>query len=152
MRPLVLSIVCLAAACENDAAPQITPDKKPEATPPRLEFLWRADGFSAPEGVALAPDGAYFISNVGGEETDGDGYISKLGADGAIAAERFIDALDGPKGMTVNDGFLYVADNVRVRTFDAATGGAGTRGSRRRTSAWRTFSRDRAWRTGRAAG
>ena len=122
MRPLVLSIVCLAAACENDAAPQITPDKKPEATPPRLEFLWRADGFSAPEGVAAAPGGGYFISNVGGEETNGDGYISKIGDDGSVLAERFIDGLDGPKGMAVHEGILLVADQTIVRFYDASTG------------------------------
>lgn len=137
MRAALLILISLAAACGREPVPSrnspapISSDVMAVAEPqtvnavPSLTKLWSVDGFSAPEGVALAPDGAYFISNVGGEETDGDGYISKLGADGAIAAERFIDALDGPKGMTVNDGFLYVADNVRVRTFDAATGGAG---------------------------
>lgn len=92
---------------------------------PDLTPLWSVSGFFGPEGVALAPDGAYFISNVGGEETDGDGYISKIATDGAVIAERFVDGLDGPKGMIVHNGFLYVADINKVRIFDAANGAAG---------------------------
>lgn len=92
---------------------------------PTLERLWLAEGFSAPEGVAMAPDGAYFISNVGGEEIDGDGYVSRLGADGKVLVERFIDGIDGPKGMAVHHGYLYVADNMRVRVFDATSGAPG---------------------------
>jgi len=113
-----------ADAASPPAAEAQTPPAQLQSTP-ALEVLWLAEGFSAPEGVAMAPDGAYFISNVGGEETDGDGYVTKLGADGKVIAERFIDSIDGPKGMAVHDGFLYVADNTRVRTFDAATGAAG---------------------------
>ena len=134
MRLLLIAAGLAAAACSREpsapaasAAPDATPPSAPEAaaqTRPVLEPLWIAEGFSAPEGVARTPDGAYFISNVGGEEIDGDGYVSILGTDGTLISERFIDALDGPKGMAVHEGVLYVADNTRVRAFDAATGEA----------------------------
>lgn len=137
MRAALLVLISLAAACgreqvsesksANPASSEVAVVTKIEAanSSPSLAQLWSAPGFFAPEGVALAPDGAYFISNVGGEETDGDGYISKIAPNGAFIAERFIDGLDGPKGMAVHDGFLYVADNVVVRIFDAQTGAPG---------------------------
>jgi hypothetical protein len=93
---------------------------------PALEQVWRAEGFSNPEGVAEAPDGALFISNVGGEgdARDGDGFISRVSMSGEILELKFIEGLDGPKGMAVHDGHLYVADIDIVRIFDAATGAA----------------------------
>lgn len=136
MRRAILIAVIAAAACskqaaETPSAPAAEAETAPAAEAPiqtahpTLEQLWVAKGFDSPEGVALSPDGAYFISNVGGEETDGDGFISKLGADGTLAVAHFIDGLDGPKGMAVYDGFLYVTDVVRVRTYDAVSGEAG---------------------------
>lgn len=131
--PHVLALVAVGCSNQSPQAPVAPPEEKAEIAisapadeaPPALERLWLAKGFSSPEGVAPAPDGAYFISNVGGEDIDGDGYVSKLGPDGTVTAARFIDGLDGPKGMAVSNGVLYVTDIVRVRTFDAATGAAG---------------------------
>ncbi len=110
-----------AAGAESVAAAPTAP-----AARPRLEPLWIAKGFKEPEGVALSPDGAYFISNVAGEgeAKDGAGWISKLSPSGAIVAEKFIGGLDAPKGMAVLDGVLYVADIDRIRSFDATTGAA----------------------------
>lgn len=94
------------------------------ASTPALEQLWIQTGFEAPEGAALAPDGGYFISNVAGEgsEKDGNGFISKLAADGTIEALRWAEGLDAPKGMAVSENVLYVADIDRVVSLDATTG------------------------------
>ena len=91
---------------------------------PRLEQAWVAEGFEAPEGAALAPDGNYFISSVRGETTDkdGDGYVSKVSPTGEMLERYFAAKLNGPKGMAVKDGVLYVADIDQVVTFDANTG------------------------------
>ena len=93
---------------------------------PALEQVWRADGLCSPEGVAAAPDGALFISNVCGEgdARDGDGFIARLSTSGEILDLKFIEGLDAPKGMAVHDGHLYVADIDIVRIFDANTGEA----------------------------
>ena len=93
---------------------------------PALDQVWRAEGLCNPEGVAEAPDGALFISNVCGEgdARDGDGFISRLSKSGEILDLRFITGLDAPKGMAVRDGYLYVADIDIVRIFDALTGEA----------------------------
>jgi len=132
MRVSIIAITLLAAACSKAPAPENTAEaisEEPVASSsvPHLQPLWIATGFSEPEGVALSPDGAYFISNVGGEEVarDGAGWISKVAANGEIITERFIDGLNAPKGMAVSDGFLYVADIDEVRTFDAVSGEAG---------------------------
>ena len=114
--PVLLALVACAAS-EAPAA-----DPAPAA--PALEPLWIAKGFEDPEGIARAPDGTYFVSNVKGEGTarDGNGYVSKLSPDGALVTQRFAAGLNGPKGMTVKDGVLYVADIDEVVMFDASTG------------------------------
>ncbi len=133
--PLLCALL-LAACSENSDPSAVAAPADPEAVEngsltasegsPRLELMWRTAGFDAPEGVAMAPDGAYFISNIsGGEDAkDGEGWISKLAADGGVAAQKFIAGLDAPKGMAVLAGVLYVADIDQVRSFDAETGAA----------------------------
>jgi hypothetical protein len=93
---------------------------------PKLESAWLTPGFANPEGVAEAPDGALFISNVNGEggARDGNGFISRVSKSGDILTPKFIEGLDAPKGMAVHDGLLFVADIDIVRIFDAATGEA----------------------------
>lgn len=90
----------------------------------KLEPVWRVEGLSDPEGVAASADGALFISNVAGEgdERDGNGFISRLSKTGEILELKFIKGLDGPKGMAVHDGRLYVADIDIVRIYDATSG------------------------------
>ncbi len=95
--------------------------------PGSLELLWTASGFEQPEGAALAPDGGYFISNIGPGDSgakDGNGYISKLNADGSVANAKFAAGMDGPAGLAVHEGVLYAADRDGVAMFDAATGAA----------------------------
>ena len=109
-----------AAVAEEAAAEPATA----AAGAPRLEQLWVATGFEAPEGVALGPDGNYFISNVAGDGNtrSGKGFISKVGTDGAVLMQRWAEGLDGPKGMAVLGDTLYVADIGQVVTFDAHNG------------------------------
>ena len=66
----------------------------------------------------------YFVSNVDGSPAakDGNGFISRITPDGAIAQLKFIDGLDAPKGMAIRGDELWVADIDRVRAFDRTTG------------------------------
>jgi hypothetical protein len=74
-------------------------------------------GFSSPESVAVV-GGDVFVSNLGVKleptAKDGDGFISRLDRQGNIKALKWADKLDGPKGLIVVDGVLYVADIDRV--------------------------------------
>jgi len=72
----------------------------------------------------------YLVSNISGNptEADGDGFISRLNADGGLLELRWIDGaragvtLNAPKGMALQGGSLFVADIDCVRIFDRATG------------------------------
>ena len=123
------ALIALAACAAPEAPAEdieaaAPPAAETVAAVPALEQLWIAEGFEAPEGIALAPDGNYFVSNVRGEgsEKDGDGYVSKISPDGELIEKYFAAKLNGPKGMAVKDGVLYVADIDEVVTFDATTG------------------------------
>jgi hypothetical protein len=70
-------------------------------------------GFASPESV-VATGGDVFVSNLGLKleptAKDGDGFISRLDRQGNVRTLRWADKLDGPKGLIVVDGVLYVAD------------------------------------------
>ncbi|MEO0438818.1 MAG: hypothetical protein AAF098_18150 [Pseudomonadota bacterium] len=88
-----------------------------------LQQIWLLDGFSAPEGAALGPNGELFISNVagGGSEKDGEGWISLLSLAGKLIELRWLEGLDAPKGMVVKEGTLFVTDIDRVRRYRIET-------------------------------
>lgn len=126
------------AGCGGPSAPADAPDAveaaieeeaaaEPETAAsdaPRLEQLWVATGFEAPEGAALGPEGNYFISNVAGDGSTkaGLGFVSKVAPDGTVLMLRWAEGLDGPKGMTVLGDRLYVADIDQVAVFDVHNG------------------------------
>ncbi|KCZ57620.1 hypothetical protein [Hyphomonas chukchiensis] len=120
MRYLTLPAFALLAACATPTAEV--------AAVPTLEKLWVAENFAAPESVALAPDGNYLVSNVGmgeGGAKDGDGFISKISPDGQLIERYWGAKLNGPKGIVIADGKLYVSDIDAVMVFDVDKGGLG---------------------------
>lgn len=129
---ILCASLLLLAACGKAEAPKETPvadappvvEAEPDAVVPTLEKSWVAEGFASPEGVALANDGAYFISNVVGEgrDKDGQGWIARVAPNGEIIEERFAEGLDAPKGMALLDGELYVTDIDQIRVIDALSG------------------------------
>ena len=72
----------------------------------------------------------YFISSVNGdpEAADNNGFITKLDASGKIVNLKFIQGgtdgitLNAPKGMTLVEQTLYVADLDQLRAFDMVSG------------------------------
>lgn len=130
---IVLSVAALLLAACGQPKPEetaelaaVTEEAETDFAEARsLELVWMASGFEQPEGAALAPDGSYFISNIGPGDSgalDGNGYVSKLKADGSLETARFAEGLHAPTGMVVKDGVLYVADRDGVAMIDAATG------------------------------
>lgn len=119
MKTALFPALFLLAACAESPTQQT-----PAPTTPTLTKLWVTAGFNAPEGVAAAPQGGYFISNVAGDggERDAHGWISLISADGAMITERFIDGLNAPKGMVVLDNEIYIADIDRIVVHDASNG------------------------------
>jgi sugar lactone lactonase YvrE len=79
-----------------------------------------------PESVLF--DGAgkvLYVSNIDGQQPwakDGKGSIAKIGLDGKIIAAEWVTGLEGPKGMGLHNGKLYVADIDQVVVIDVAKG------------------------------
>jgi DNA-binding beta-propeller fold protein YncE len=105
---------CLFAVCLSVPALAAEPVK-----------VWETSGFANPESVLW--DGAkkvLYVSNLNGAppDKDGNGYISKLNAEGKVVVEKWVTGLDAPKGMAVFKGRLYVSDIDRLVVIDTATG------------------------------
>lgn len=88
-------------------------------------------GFSTPESVLWdAQQNVWFVSNINGNPSvkDGNGFISRLNANGSIDSLHFIDAgkngavLNAPKGLAIVGDTLWVADIDAARAFDRHTG------------------------------
>lgn len=83
------------------------------------------NGFAMPEGVTS--DGKrFFVSNQGQDffSKDGDGFISEISEDGKLIELKLLPqegVLNSPKGMTVVNNILYVADLDRVIGFNINT-------------------------------
>ena len=94
-------------------------------SPPRLDVVWTLDGFANPESVLPSADGRFlYVSNVAGEgdARDGNGFIARISPDGRMLEREWARGLDGPKGLGLHDGTLFVADITRLVALDAATG------------------------------
>ena len=83
------------------------------------------NGFSMPE--SITSDGKrFFVSNQGQDvfSKDGDGFISEISEDGKLISLKLLPvngALDAPKGMTVANNILFVADLDRIVGFDLSS-------------------------------
>jgi len=90
-------------------------------------------GFATPESMLHDPAGdVYLVSNINGAPSDQDdnGFISRIGPDGAVLMLKWIDGatepvtLHAPKGMAIKGDTLFLADIDVVRLFDRPTGTA----------------------------
>jgi hypothetical protein len=88
-------------------------------------------GFDRPESVLHdVRHDVYLVSNItnGPREEDNTGFISRVAPDGRILDLKWIAGgvggvtLNAPKGSTIADGVLYVADIDHLRRFDSRTG------------------------------
>lgn len=84
-----------------------------------------SEGLANPES-ALWSDACdcFYVSNVAGGATDadGNGYLSKISADGALLAARWVSGLDAPKGMAARDDRLWVSDITVLVEIDTVSG------------------------------
>ncbi len=115
-----------AAAAEAAPAEPVAP-----TPPPAPEPVVAYKDMAVPESVLYdEKDDCYLVSNINGDPGahDNNGFISKLGPDGAVIAMKWIEGgkgkikLDAPKGMGIVGDVLYVADIDTVRMFNRKTG------------------------------
>lgn len=122
-----------APAASDSAAPAPSASAAP-AEPPKPAApvaVAKYTGLSTPESVLYDADSdRYLVSNVNGkpDAKDNNGFISALSPDGTVTTLKWIEGgkdkvkLDGPKGLGIAKGVLYVADISAVRMFDLKTG------------------------------
>jgi sugar lactone lactonase YvrE len=121
LRHALIAAAALAAVSCAAAAGHGSPQRR----------LAVVDGLSAPEALIFDPrHDAYFVSNVNGEPgvKDGNGFISRIRADGTLDSLHFIQGgrggvtLNGPMGSRVRGDTLWVLDVDALRAFDPGTG------------------------------
>lgn len=97
----------------------------------RTERVKSVEGFSTPESVRYDETAdAWLVSNINGNPLgkDGNGFISRLAADGSVDSLHFIVGgrngvtLHAPKGMAIIGDTLFVADIDALRAFHRTTG------------------------------
>jgi hypothetical protein len=118
---LAMAVVALASGCSSSK-------KQPPAQPHRIAEI---DHLSSPEALSFDPaQNVYFISNVNGTPgvKDGNGFISRVTADGVMDSLHFIQGgrdsatLDAPMGSRVQGDTLWVLDVDKLRGFNTHTG------------------------------
>lgn len=130
---VLVILLMMAAACSpeqsvtpGEAAPERTEPAAPAEPPAAI-----TEGLQTPESVLHDEEqDVYFISNINGAplEADGNGFISRVTAEGMQVDLKWIDGesdaveLDAPKGMGIVGDELWVTDITRVRRFDRRTG------------------------------
>jgi hypothetical protein len=130
---LLIAALAVVACAKEDMTSENSTAMPPRARPAKATPLPTElkDGLQTPESVLYDPDqDLYFISNVNGDPTaaDGNGYISRVNASTRKGEMKWIEGgknnvtLNGPKGMAILGGDLYVADLTSVRKFDRRTG------------------------------
>jgi len=123
---LVFTILFLSACSDDAQPPQVTLEEKtPVNNTTALELIWETQGFNNPESVIYdVSSDVLFVSNVNGSpvEKDGNGYISKILPDGTMLRKHWVVGLNAPKGLTIFEGTLYVADIDTLVAIDIASG------------------------------
>jgi sugar lactone lactonase YvrE len=134
MAPLVAGWALALAACgtaDREAARADADTAAAAGTAGSLRRVAMTEGFDTPESVIHdAAQDVWFVSNINGSPTerDGNGYISRLHADGTVDSLRFIAGgrggvtLHAPKGMAIVGDTLWVSDIDALRAFDRRTG------------------------------
>ena len=109
-------IVATVALAQNPARSNV-----PEPT-----ALWTLSAdVNAPESAYYdATSNAIFVSSINGDvlAKDGNGYISRLAADGKVVNAKWATGLNAPKGLRSVGGTLWVTDIDEVVAIEIASG------------------------------
>lgn len=90
---------------------------------PAVEKLWMTEGLNVPESVLVYRNGKtnyLYVSQINGDPSavDGNGSIARLTMSGEIDEPNWVAGLNGPKGMGIFDGKLYVTDITDLVVID----------------------------------
>lgn len=87
-----------------------------------MTLLGKDKGFKTPEACHYdkAQDKT-FISNISGNKKNGEGFMSRLHADGKLDL-KWIEGMNAPKGLYVSGDVLWVSDIDEMKSFNAKDG------------------------------
>ena len=89
-----------------------------------LETAWETEAkFELPESVIFdSKNDVLYVSNIVNHpfKKDGSGYISRVSLNGEILDLKWIDSLNAPKGLTIVNEKLYIADVDELVEVDIA--------------------------------
>jgi len=111
MRPVVVALTATLIAFST------------AASAPKL--LWETKGLAQPESVVEDPaTGVIYVSNINGAvmQKHGNGFISRLTADGKMLERQWVKGLNSPTGLALHDRTLYAADVDQLIEINAASG------------------------------
>jgi hypothetical protein len=98
----------------------------PRSNVPEPTALWSLSAdVNAPESAYYdATSNAIFVSSINGDvlAKDGNGYISRLAADGKVVNAKWATGLNAPKGLRSVGGTLWVTDIDEVVGIEIASG------------------------------
>ncbi len=86
---------------------------------------WTLKGFSHPESVDFdLAHGVFYVSNINGAplDKDGNGFISKVSRDGKMLQLKWIEGLNGPKGIVMQGTKMWVSDIDQLVEIDTNSG------------------------------
>ena len=98
---------------------------KPVLADGHIKVLWETEKiFELPESAIYdKKNDVLYVSNITDHpfKKDGTGYISKIGLDGTVIEKKWIKSLNAPKGMTISNDKLYIADVDELVEVDIAS-------------------------------
>tara|TARA_Y100001968_G_C19423016_1_gene752826 strand:+ start:1560 stop:2444 length:885 start_codon:yes stop_codon:yes gene_type:complete len=90
-----------------------------------MEVLWETEKvFELPESVIFDKENSVlYVSSITDHpfKKDGTGYISKVDLDGNVISLKWIKNLNAPKGLTISNNKLYIADVDELVEVDIAS-------------------------------
>jgi hypothetical protein len=93
---------------------------------PSLELVWETDTLMTTAECVIydKSQDIIYVSNIneGPWEKDGNGFLSKLGADGNVIELKWVEGLDAPKGLAIFEGSLFVNDIDQLIEIDIEKG------------------------------
>lgn len=115
-------------ACQggNKTTEEAVVEENPETTL-KLTKKWETDTtLTTPESVYHdVTNGVLYVACIGAvppDAKDGDGFLAKVGLDGAVTELKWVAGLNAPKGMGMVGDKLYVSDIDKVVEIDAKSG------------------------------
>jgi sugar lactone lactonase YvrE len=125
-RAIFLAALWAVPGCTKTSAAN-----KSDQSAGRVGPLAVVNGLASSEAVVFDPvRDVYFVSNMNGDAgvKDGNGFITRIGPDGAVDSLHFIQGgrngvtLNAPMGSRIQGDTLWVLDIDMLRGFDARTG------------------------------